>query len=62
MVQAIIRLPEVKGITGLSKSTIYAAAKRGEFPSPISLGARAVGWLASDIDQWIASRKRCQLN
>ncbi len=35
----IVRLPEVKTITGLSKSTIYAAAKRGDFPSPISLGA-----------------------
>jgi prophage regulatory protein len=39
-----------------SRSTIYLMISRGEFPKQISLGARAVGWLRSEIDQWIESR------
>lgn len=49
----ILRLKQVQIRTGLSKSTIYLKASRAEFPAPISLGARAVGWLESDINQWI---------
>jgi prophage regulatory protein len=56
MVQAILRLPQVKLRTGLSRSSIYNAMKRAEFPASVSLGARAIGWRASDIDAWIDSR------
>jgi prophage regulatory protein len=57
MAEQIIRLPDVKARTGLSRSSIYAAISRGEFPSPLSLGARAVGWRLSDIEHWIDSRR-----
>ncbi|MDF2690995.1 MAG: AlpA family transcriptional regulator [Gammaproteobacteria bacterium] len=56
MTETIHRLPEVKNITGLSRSTIYDLVKRGEFPQPISLGLRAVGWLDSEIESWIQGR------
>ena len=49
----ILRLPDVKSRTGLSKSTIYLRISDGQFPPPISLGARAVGWIKSDIDAWL---------
>jgi len=48
-----IRLGEVKNQTGLGRSSIYSRMKAGTFPQSISLGARAVGWLESDIDDWI---------
>jgi prophage regulatory protein len=54
--KAIIRLPEVKARTGLSRSTIYARIKSGDFPRAVSLGPRAVGWVAGDIDAWITAR------
>ena len=54
--QIIIRLPQVKLRTGLSRSTIYALIKGGQFKAPISLGARAVGWLDSDVDEFISAR------
>lgn len=54
--KTIIRLPQVKARTGLSRSTIYALIKGGQFKAPISLGARAVGWLASDVDEFIETR------
>lgn len=51
--QRIIRRPNVEARTGIPKSSIYALMAKGEFPKPIKIGARAVGWLDSDIDAWI---------
>ena len=52
----ILRLPEVKDRTGLSRSTVYLRISEGRFPTPVSLGGRAVGWLESEIEQWIQDR------
>lgn len=52
----ILRLRAAKDWTGLSRSTIYAMMKNGKFPQSLSLGARAIGWLESDIQAWIDSR------
>lgn len=54
--KTIIRLPQVIARTGLSRSTIYAYIKGGQFKAPISLGARAVGWLESDVSDFIEAR------
>ena len=54
--QTILRLPDVKKRTGLSKSTIYERVSDGRFPRPIALGERSVGWIESEIDAWIAKR------
>lgn len=56
MANLILRLPEVKVRVGLSRSAIYLAVSRAEFPRPVQLGARAVGWLESEIDEWIRGR------
>ncbi|OBU32968.1 MULTISPECIES: AlpA family transcriptional regulator [Photobacterium] len=53
MFKKIIRLPEVKIKTGLSRSSIYLRMSKGEFPQKISLGNRAVGWVNIDVDQWL---------
>ena len=50
---SILRLPAVKTRTGLSRSTIYLRISEGNFPKPISLGGRAVGWVESDIQDWL---------
>jgi prophage regulatory protein len=56
MVAKILRLPEVKERTGLSRSTIYLRMSKGNFPTALSLGDRAVGWLESEINDWISSQ------
>ena len=53
MSYTILRLPAVKARTGLSRSTIYVRISAGNFPKPISLGSRAVGWIESEIDAWL---------
>ena len=53
---AILRRPQVEQRTGLSRSTLYQYMKDGDFPKPVLLGSRAVGWVESDISDWIAAR------
>ena len=53
----VLRLPEVIEITGLGRSTIYAKVSRRDFPSPIKLGERAVGWIDSDVYEWISAKR-----
>jgi prophage regulatory protein len=55
---AICRRPEVQARVGLGKSTLYVMVKAGTFPAPIKLGARAVGWLLSDVSAWIERQAR----
>lgn len=52
----IIRLPEVKSTTGLSRSTIYKMMSEGRFPATVRLGAKSVGWREAEVQQWIVSR------
>ena len=53
MTQTILRLPAVKARTGLSRSTIYLRISEGSFPRQVSLGPRAVGWVADEIDAYL---------
>lgn len=52
----ILRLPDVKARTALSRSCLYQLIAEGDFPRPINLGPRAVGWLESEIEDWLAAR------
>ena len=47
--QSLFRLPEVMARTGLSRSEIYRREALGQFPRRVSLGARSVGWLSTEI-------------
>lgn len=52
----LLRLPEVKARTGLSRSEIYRRIAIGTFPAPIKIGRRASAWSSIEIDRWIAER------
>ena len=56
MQTTILRLPQVKARTGLSRSTIYLRISEGTCPKPVSLGARAVGWIDLEIQEWLNQR------
>jgi len=55
-INKILRLPAVKELTGLSTTSIWRQEKLGKFPKRVHIGQRAVGWLASGINQWIENR------
>lgn len=52
----IIRLEAVKERTGLSRSTIYAKIANNEFPKPVKITGKAVGWVETEIDQHNANK------
>ncbi|MDH4319523.1 MAG: AlpA family transcriptional regulator [Desulfobulbaceae bacterium] len=54
---AILRISEVKRVTGLCRSSIYQMMKDGIFPQSISLGHRAVGWMTCDIRNWLEAKR-----
>ena len=56
MSSKVLRLTDVCNRTGLSKSSVYKKMEEFDFPQSIALGARAVGWLEEEIEQWIQSR------
>ncbi len=51
-----LRLPRVLEKTGLSRSTTYAMINDGQFPAPVRIGRRAVGWVESEVDRWLTAR------
>ena len=61
----ILRRKQVEARTGLSRSTIYSKLKHNpkrpsdydpSFPVPISIGAKAVGWIEAEIDAWLTAQ------
>lgn len=61
----IIRRKQVEARTGLSRSSIYARMRHNPkrpgdydptFPKPVSVGAKAVGWIESEVEAWIAAQ------
>lgn len=56
MSYTVLRLPDVIKKTGLSRSSIYLRIPSEDFPKPISLGGRAVGWLQQDVDDWVLAK------
>lgn len=61
----ILRRKQVESRTGLSRSSIYARLRHNpkrpgdydpSFPKPVSVGAKAVGWIESEIEAWIAAQ------
>ncbi|MGP8096000.1 MAG: helix-turn-helix transcriptional regulator [Steroidobacteraceae bacterium] len=51
-----LRLRQVCQLTGLGRSMIYQMQAEGRFPQRIKLGQRAVGWLESEVRDWLATR------
>jgi prophage regulatory protein len=49
----ILRLSQVIANTGLSRSTIYALLSAGKFPKQIQLSPRRIGFLKTEIDDWL---------
>lgn len=55
-IRYIMRLPEVKKVTGYGRSSIYNFMARGEFPKCHRIGPRAVGWDSLEIESWVRSK------
>jgi prophage regulatory protein len=57
MNQRLIRLPQVKAMVGLGRSSIYDRIKKGEFPQQVKLG-RSSGWVEAEVQLWVSEQIR----
>jgi prophage regulatory protein len=55
-IERLIRIDEVKRLTGISTATLYRKISAREFPRPVPLGAAARAWPLSEVQSWIAGR------
>ena len=60
-VEGLIRLGQVKHLTGLSTATLYRKMSAGEFPRPVRLGVVARAWRLSEVADWILQREAARL-
>ncbi len=58
----ILRLTEVIARVGLKRASIYHHMSESNFPKPVPLGPRAVGWLEHEIDEWLCERLKARDN
>jgi prophage regulatory protein len=56
MLRRILRLPQVVEATGETRSTIYKRISEGQFPKPVRLGAKSVGWVEDEIAAYNEAR------
>jgi prophage regulatory protein len=56
MAERVLRKEELLKKVGLSFGSIERKERAGEFPKRVRLGPQAVGWLESEVDEWIAER------
>lgn len=56
----VLRLPDVCRVTGLCRSSIYQLEAEQRFPRRIKVGARSVGWIDQEIQEWLATRARAR--
>ena len=56
MTDRLLRRKEVETRCGIARTTIYRLMRCGEFPEPLKVGPRAVRWLESEIETWLAER------
>ena len=52
----VLRVQEVAKKLGVCRATVYALLRETDFPKPIKLGGKAVGWVESRVDEWILNR------
>lgn len=58
----IIRMPELEGITGLARPTVYKRLKDDPtFPRPVPLSdsksrGAPVGWVLGEVQEWVRKR------
>uniref|UniRef100_UPI003F82A26E helix-turn-helix transcriptional regulator n=1 Tax=Cupriavidus ulmosensis TaxID=3065913 RepID=UPI003F82A26E len=54
-IDPVLRRPTVRGMLGVSNSTLHAWIKNGRFPAPLELGPRVRGWRRSVVESYLAN-------
>lgn len=57
----VLRMRDLVELLGICRSTIYKLRKAGDFPEPVKVGPRSIGWRRADIEEWLEGRERVDL-
>ncbi|MFZ2315995.1 MAG: AlpA family transcriptional regulator [Gammaproteobacteria bacterium] len=52
----VLRFPELRQLLGVSRSTVFRWERDKQFPQHIQLGTMSVGWLSTEVEDWLAKR------
>ena len=58
----IYRFNDVVSLLSISRSTLYDWIESGYFPRPLKLGRRAVGWISTEVHDWIEGRQNSPIS
>ncbi len=53
--ERVLRVKDVLTRIAVGRTKFHEMRRDGQFPPPVRLGARAIGWTESSIDGWIAN-------
>lgn len=56
----ILRMPDLKQMVGLSRSTIYYSMEHDQFPLPVLIFTNRIGWSLSDVNAWLQHKEKSQ--
>ncbi|HEV3109014.1 MAG TPA: AlpA family phage regulatory protein [Candidatus Binataceae bacterium] len=51
----ILKAPEVERRTGRSRVWLWRHARDGSFPKPVQLSSRTIGWVESQVEEWLSN-------
>ena len=51
-IDTILRWPQVKKMTNLSRTTVWRMEKQGLFPKRVQISLKNIGWRESEIKIW----------
>ena len=60
MPQALLSIKTVCERTSLSRTTIHRLRDNNDFPAPIKITERRIGWTEQDVNSWIENRANPQ--
>lgn len=53
---ALLTIPTVVAVTGLSETTVRRLMSAGKFPAPVGTVARRTRWRAADVTAWLQAQ------
>lgn len=53
---ALLRLPTVAAVTGLSESSVRRLTAAGKFPAPVATVERRTRWRAGHVTAWLRAQ------
>ncbi len=54
----VVREHECRKITGLCRTTRYLMEKKGTFPARRKLGGRSIGWVLTEVEEWLEKQPK----